>query len=195
MLSFILLNSSLSFLFFFLAFFRSHKELIKYSSIFNSSSSSLLSSLFSLFSSNSMNIYLLESLWLSSSSEEELSSFEYIFFFFRNLPLFLFFLRSFFFIITFLPFYIRTFGRKITNFTIIETFKRKLTFELVGSSFRLSQKVGLFFIIWVFTIAIAWAIFSLLVVFLCLLGDLQCCFLSRWLFLFYSHFICYKDSM
>ena len=57
--------------------------------------------------------------------------------------MFFFFLRIFLFFITLWPFCIRTFGSKMTNFTTIKTFKRKLTFELVGSSFQLSHNVGL----------------------------------------------------
>ena len=97
--------------------------------------------------------------------------------------MFLLFLSSFLFIVTFWPFCKRTFGRKMTNFTINKTFERKFSFELAHSLFEIYHKVGFFFIIWDFTIARAWAIFSLFIVILCILGGLQCYFLSRWIFL------------
>ena len=76
MISFILFNYSLSYLFLFLSFFISHKAVINSASRFTPPSSSQLSSLFLIVSSNSMNNTILETLSLSTSLEEELSSSE-----------------------------------------------------------------------------------------------------------------------
>lgn len=84
MISFILFIFSLSCLFLFLSLFNSLKALIISPSRSNSHSSSLSSSLFLVFSLNSMNNTFPESLSLSSSSEKELSSLKYRFFFSTN---------------------------------------------------------------------------------------------------------------